>query len=144
MTAKEMIASSIEERREKFCKISDRIWEYAETRYEEYKSSALLRETLAEEGFSVEQSTAGMETAFVATYGSGRPVIAFLGEYDALYGLSQEAGTAKKSPVVEGGNGHGCGHNALGTGALAAAVALKNYMEEKGIPGTVKYFGCPR
>lgn len=143
MTAKEIIVSSIEERREKLCKISDRIWEYAETRYEEYKSFALLREALAEEGFSVEQGAAEMETAFVATYGSGRPVIAFLGEYDALYGLSQEAGIAEKRPLTEGGNGHGCGHHALGTGALAAALALKSYMEEKDLPGTVKYFGCP-
>jgi len=143
MTATENIVSLIEQRRDKLCKISDQIWGYAETRYEEYKSSALLCETLAEEGFAVEQGAAGMETAFVATYGDGKPVIAFLGEYDALYGLSQEAGIAEKRSLVEGGNGHGCGHHALGTGALAAALALKNYMTENDIPGTVKYYGCP-
>lgn len=143
MTAKEIIASSIEKRREKLCKISDRIWEYAETRYEEYKSSALLSETLAEEGFTIEQGAAGMETAFVASYGSGRPVIAFLGEYDALYGMSQQAGVFEKKPLIEGGKGHGCGHNALGVGSLAAALALKEYLQSEGIEGTVRYVGCP-
>lgn len=143
MTAKERISLSIEERRERLCNISDRIWEYAETRYEEYKSSALLCETLTEEGFTVECNVAGMETAFVASYGSGQPVIAFLGEFDALYGMSQIAGILEKKPLVEGGNGHGCGHHALGTGSLAAALALKDYIKNEGLEGTVRYVGCP-
>ncbi|MCU6794263.1 amidohydrolase, partial [Paenibacillus sp. WQ 127069] len=143
MVIKEKILPYIEAKREMLLKVSDSIWEYAETRYEEYKSSELLCKVLAEEGFAVTKGIADMETAFVASYGSGKPVIGFLGEYDALYGLSQVAGIAEKKPLVEGGKGHGCGHNALGTGALAAALAVKEYMKENNVKGTVKYFGCP-
>lgn len=143
MVVKEKVLPHLEARREMLLKVSDSIWEYAETRYEEYKSAELLSRVLAEEGFTVTQGIADMETAFVASYGSGKPVIGFLGEYDALYGLSQEAGIAEKKPLAEGGKGHGCGHHALGVGALAAALALKEYMKENNLKGTVKYFGCP-
>ncbi len=143
MVIKEKVLPYFEAKREMLLKISDSIWEYAETRYEEYKSSELLYKVLAEEGFTVTKGIADMETAFVASYGSGKPAIGFLGEYDALYGISQEAGIAEKKPLEEGGKGHGCGHHALGVGALAAALALKEYMKENNVKGTVKYFGCP-
>ena len=143
MVVKDKVLPYIDAKREMLLKVSDSIWEYAETRYEEHKSSELLCKVLAEEGFTVTKGIADMETAFVASYGSGKPVIGFLGEFDALYGLSQEADIAEKKPLVEGGNGHGCGHHALGTGALAAALAVKEYMKENNTKGTVKYFGCP-
>ena len=143
MAVKEKVLPYIEERTELLLKISDNIWEFAETRYEEYQSSELLCKVLADEGFSVTKGIADMETAFIATYGRGEPVIGFLGEYDALYGLSQEAGVAEKKLLIEGGKGHGCGHNALGVGSLAAALAVKEYIKENNVKGTVKYFGCP-
>ncbi len=140
---KEKVLSYIEAKQEMLLKISDSIWEYAETRFEEHKSSELLCKVLAEEGFAVTKGIADEKTAFVASYGSGKPVIGFLGEYDAQNGLSQVAGLAEKMPLVEGANGHGCGHHAIGTGALAAAIALKEYIKENNLKGTVKYFGCP-
>ncbi|MEL1136102.1 amidohydrolase [Desulfitobacterium sp. THU1] len=143
MVIKEKILPYIEAKREMLLNISDSIWEYAEPKFAEYKSSALLCQVLAEEGFAVTKGIAGMETAFVASYGSGKPVIAFLGEYDAQYGLSQEAGAAERKPLLDGGPGHGCGHHTIGVGALAAAFAVKEYIKEHEIKGTVKYFGCP-
>ncbi|MEL1136104.1 amidohydrolase [Desulfitobacterium sp. THU1] len=143
MVVKEKVLPYIEARQEMLIKVSDSIWEYAETRYEEYKSSELLCKVLAEEGFAVTKGIADMDTAFVASYGNGKPVIGFLGEFDALYGLSQEAGIAEKKPLIEGGKGHGCGHHALGVGSLAGVLALKEYMKENNVKGTVKYFGCP-
>lgn len=143
MVNKEKILPYIEAKREMLLNISDTIWEYAETRFEEYKSSDLLCKVLTEEGFTVEKGLADMETAFVASYGNGKPVIGFLGEFDALLGLSQEAEIIEKRPLVEGGNGHGCGHHALGVGSLAAAIAVKEYIKENNVKGTVKYFGCP-
>lgn len=137
------IAQIIEEKRDLFIAVSDKIWGYAETRFEEFQSAELLCKVLEQEGFTVERGVAGIETAFMGSFGSGKPVIAFLGEYDALSGLSQQAGLADRRPVVSGGNGHGCGHNLLGTGSLAAAVALKHYMEQHHIAGTVRYYGCP-
>ena len=89
----------------------------------------LLCKALESEGFYVEKGVAELETAFIGSYGSGKPVIAFLGEYDALSGLSQQAGTATKKAIQEGGNGHGCGHNLLGIGSLAAAIALREHMK---------------
>ena len=133
----------IEERSELFTQASDRIWEYAEMRFEEVQSSALLSEILSGEGFAVESGVAGISTAFVASFGSGSPVLAILGEYDALSGLSQKNGVAQQEPVVAGRSGHGCGHNLLGAGALAAAVALKHYMVENKTTGTIRYYGCP-
>src|SRR5579884_158740 len=115
------ISQIIEEKRNLLITASDKIWEYAETRFEEFQSSELLCTTLEQEGFTVERGVGGIETAFIGSFGSGKPVVAFLGEFDALSGLSQRAGSADRIPVVNGGNGHGCGHNLLGTGALAAA-----------------------
>jgi aminobenzoyl-glutamate utilization protein B len=122
--------------------ISDKIWEYAELPMDEYQSSRLLADTLEKHGFQVERGVAGMPTAFVATFGSGEPVLGFLAEYDALPRLSQKA-VPHQEPLIEGGSGHGCGHNLLGAGASAAAMAVKNVMEKHNLPGTIKLFGCP-
>ncbi len=128
---------------ETFGRISDRIWEYAELGLQEFDSARLLADTLEEAGFTVERGLAGMPTCFVATYGSGKPVIGLLGEFDALPMLSQKGRVPKKDPVVEGAPGHGCGHNAMGTAAVSAAIAVKKAMETYGIKGTIKVFGSP-
>ncbi len=127
----------------KFGNISDAIWNYAELGMQEFKSSALLIKTLEEEGFTVEKGVAGMPTCFVATWGSGRPVIGILGEFDALPGISQKALTPYQAPLVDGAPGHGCGHNMMGTAGIAAAIAVKRSMIEHNIPGTIKFFGSP-
>ena len=134
----------IDEKEEVICNTSDQIWGFAELSLKEYQSCALYCKVLKEEGFTVESPVAGIETAFAASYGSGSPVIGILGEYDALSGLSQEAGSAVRKEVVEGGCGHGCGHNMLGAGSMAAAFAIKKYLEDKPVgSGTVIFFGCP-
>jgi aminobenzoyl-glutamate utilization protein B len=128
---------------ERFGKISNAIWEYAELGLQEFQSSKLLADTLEQAGFKVERGLAGMPTCFVATYGSGKPVIGLLGEFDALPMLSQKGRVAKKDPVVEGAPGHGCGHNTMCTAAAAAAIAVKDAMDAFGIKGTIKVFGSP-
>ena len=116
---------------------------FAETALEEYKSSAYLADLLERNGFRVERGVAGMPTAFVAVYGSGKPVIGILGEYDALPGLSQKAAVSEQEVLVEGAPGHGCGHNLFGAGSIAAAIGIKSVIENRGLTGTVKLFGCP-
>lgn len=138
-----LISELVELKRETFCKVSDDIWGYAETRFEEKKSADLLCQILEQEGFHVKRNLAGMETAFVASYGDEGSAIGFLGEYDALSGLSQEADIPEKKLVSDASAGHGCGHNLLGVGSLAAAVALKDYLRETGKKGIVRYYGCP-
>lgn len=133
----------IDEKAREFTGLSDRIWDRPETAFVEYDSVRRLCDTLRREGFEVKEKEAGIDTAFSAKYGSGRPVIGLLGEFDALSGLSQEAGATEHCPVEKGGNGHGCGHNLLGTASLAAAVAVKEYLESAKVNGTVIYFGCP-
>lgn len=128
---------------ERFGKISDAIWSYAELGLQEFKSSGLLIETLESEGFSVQKGLAEMPTCFVASYGAGKPVIGILAEYDALPMISQKARTAQRDPLVEGAPGHGCGHNLMGTAASAAAIAVKKAMDKHQIAGTVKVFGSP-
>jgi len=132
----------IEQNRERLTKMSDAIWSYAELPLHEVKSSALLVKELEADGFSVQTGVSGMPTAFVGTWGSGTPVIGFLGEFDALSGLSQKA-VPTKEELVPGAPGHGCGHNLHGVGAFAAAIGLKKEMEARNLPGTIKYFGCP-
>ena len=140
---KQEIGSFIEKKRDVFIELSDKIWAFAETAFVEFQSADLLCEALEKEWFSVERGTGGVATAFCGSWGSGSPVIAFLGEYDALSGLSQKGGVAVKEPLVPGGNGHGCGHNNLGAGAFAAAVAFREYLKSSGKSGTVRYYGCP-
>ena len=123
--------------------LSRQIWEYAETGLKEDKSAAAIEELLAKEGFKVERNVGGIPTAFVATAGSGAPVVAIMAEYDALPGLSQKSGEAKKDPEKEGAPGHGCGHNLLGTAAVAAGVAANRARVEQKMPGTIKIFGTP-
>ena len=123
--------------------MSDALWDHPETGYHEHFAARLYCRMLEKLGFQVEQGLAGIETAFSGTYGSGKPVIGFLGEFDALPGLSQQANVTRMCPVTEGGPGHGCGHNLLGVGALAAALGVKKYLEDNKLPGTVKFFGCP-
>ena len=122
---------------------SDEIWGCAETAFTEEKSMKILCDVLKAEGFTVETGLAGVTTAFKGTFGSGKPVIGILGEFDALSGLDQEAGATEKIVVHDGASGHGCGHNMLGTASLSAAIGIKKYLEESGKPGTVIYFGCP-
>lgn len=121
------------------------IWGYAELSYEETKSAAALIAALKQEGFTIEEGIADIPTAFTATFtaGSGKPVVGFLAEYDALSGLSQKAGCPVQEAVQEGGAGHGCGHNLLGAGAMAAAIGLKHYLTQTGKSGTVILYGCP-
>lgn len=128
---------------EKFGRISDAIWGYAELGLQEFNSSKLLADTLEAAGFRVERGLAGMPTCFVATYGSGKPVIGLLGEFDALPAISQKGRVPKQDPVVEGAPGHGCGHNTMCTAAAAAAIAVKEAMTAHGLKGTIKVFGSP-
>ena len=123
-------------------RVSREIWGFAELGYHESKSSALLQEQLKKAGFSVQAGVADEPTGFVASYGSGKPVIAILGEFDALPGLSQQA-IATREPVVPGAPGHGCGHNLLGAGAALAIVAVKDFMAEHHLAGTLRYYGTP-
>ena len=136
------VVEGIEAKRQMYADIALQIWRFAETGYQELKSSALLAARLEEAGFTVQKGVAELPTAFVASYGSGRPVIAFIGEYDALPGLSQEAVTEKK-PVVAGAPGHACGHNLLGTASLAAAVAVKDWLASARREGTIRFYGTP-
>ena len=140
---KQAALAAIEEKRNTIIHVADSIWEYAELSLQEYKSCALYCEVLEKEGFQVDRGICGIETAFSASFGSGRPVIGVLAEYDALSGLSQKAGALEREEASSGGNGHGCGHNLLGAGALAAAIGIKAYLEKTGRQGTVILYGCP-
>jgi aminobenzoyl-glutamate utilization protein B len=138
---KQMTVDYIDRIEKELRDISDQIWSNPELQYKEYFASNLHKEYLKSKGFRIEEVD-GMDTAFIAFFGSGEPVIGILGEYDSLAGLSQKVSTFKE-PVTEGAPGHGCGHNLLGTGALGAAVAVKKMIEDGKVSGTVKYFGTP-
>jgi aminobenzoyl-glutamate utilization protein B len=142
---RDAICRAVEKRQEKFWRISDAIWSYAELGMEEYRSSGLLADVLEAAGFKVDRGVAGMPTAFLATWsrGSGHPTVGFLGEYDALPMLSQKAGLPKQEALVPGAPGHGCSHNTMCTAQALAVIALKERMEEKGLDGTLKLFGSP-
>ena len=126
-----------------FTAISGAIWDEPELSLKEFKAAALYTDALEKLGFTVQKNLCGIETAFSGSYGSGHPVIGILGEFDALSGLSQQSGVAEAQSVTPGGNGHGCGHNLLGAGSLAAAAAVKEYLAASGKSGTVVFFGCP-
>ncbi|MGE4277341.1 MAG: amidohydrolase [Lawsonibacter sp.] len=119
------------------------IWNFSELRFHEYHSSKAITDLLKAQGFTVKTNLAGMETAFTATAGSGHPVIGFLAEFDALSGLSQQAGVAHPAPRPESDSGHGCGHSLLGVGAVGAALLLRDYLDENRKSGTVVLVGCP-
>jgi aminobenzoyl-glutamate utilization protein B len=137
------ILEFVETHGKEFTDLSDRIWEYAETCFKEQKSSADQIEILKKYGFSIATPVADMDTAFIAEYGSGKPVLAFLGEYDALPGLSQKADVTEPDPLEDGGNGHGCGHNILGSGMVEAVCATREMIEKYHMEGTIRYYGCP-
>ena len=126
-----------------FTDISDQVWGFAELSLKEFKSTELYCQKLRELGFAVTENLGGIRTSFCGAWGSGHPVIGILGEFDALDGLSQKPGLAQPDPLVPGASGHGCGHNLLGAGSLAAAAAVKKYLEDTGKPGTVIFYGCP-
>ena len=139
---KAMAVQNLQNAYDQYKNIALQIWNHAELGYKEVKSSALLQETLKKEGFAVESGVAEIPTAFVATYGSGQPVIGILAEFDALPGLAQEAVPEKKSIAGKPG-GHGCGHHLFGTASIAAGIEIKKLIEQKKLIGTIKVFGCP-
>jgi aminobenzoyl-glutamate utilization protein B len=134
-------SADLQSKYEQYKKTALTIWDYAEMGYKEVKSSALHQQTLKDAGFNVQAGIAEIPTAFVATYGSGKPVIAILAEYDALPGLSQTNAPQKESAGKDAG--HGCGHHLFGTASVAAGIAIKKLIEKKKLTGTIKVFGCP-
>ena len=142
MRSKMDIADWLDEHQQRFTRMADEIWDNPELQFVEFKASKLQADFLAAEGFRITWDIGGLSTAFMAEWGAGKPVIAFAGEYDALPGLSQQDGH-EREPIEAGAAGHGCGHNLLGTGCLAAAVAFKQWLDLSGRAGTVRYYGCP-
>lgn len=142
-TEKQSAVDSIDALSSKLKSLSDDIWEHPECSLKEHYAAKRYCETLEQLGFHVTQGLGGIETAFSGSFGSGKPVIGILGEFDALSGLSQAAGETSAHPLQPGGNGHGCGHNLLGVGALAAACAVKQYLQQTGAEGTIIFYGCP-
>lgn len=140
--ARDDVISFLDGRYEETADIARNLWELAEVGYQETESSALLQAELAQAGFSIEAGVAGIPTAFVASYGSGEPVIAILAEYDALPGINQDAVPAR-SPIPGKGAGHACGHNLFGAGSVGAALAVAHWLEETGSAGTVRLYGTP-
>lgn len=138
---KKNISSLIERRAQEFIDLAEKIWERPEVALEEVYASSLQMEYLAANGFRV-RNVNGLSTAFTAEFGNGKPVIGLLGEYDALPGLSQKV-TAQREPIAADDPGHGCGHNLIGVGCIAAAIAIKELIEKGLLNGTIKYFGCP-
>ena len=143
MQEKRAALDVIDEKKSMLFSLSDQLWENPEVKYKEFSAADQFCQILEGEGFQVEKNLAGIKTAFSGSYGEGRPVIGILAEYDALPGLSQLAGVTEKKPEKEGAPGHGCGHNLLGTGALGAAIAVKEHLKKTGKSGTIKLMGCP-
>src|SRR5687767_1327125 len=140
--AKKFALDLVAKQRAELVALSDRVWELAETALSEEQSSQVLADYAEAKGFTVQRGVAGMPTAFVASYGQGRPVIAIMGEYDALPGISQKASTVKEA-AREGAAGHGCGHNLFGAASLGAAVAIKEAMAAGAFTGTIRFLGTP-
>jgi len=143
MQNSERIWQLVDVRKDQYEALSDRIWDAPEIAYNEYTAVAEHKAMLEAEGFRVTENLAGIPTAVMGEAGEDGPIIAILGEYDALPGLSQEAGIAEPRPLSGDGMGHGCGHNLLGSGSLLAAAAVKDWLKENGIKGRVRYYGCP-
>jgi aminobenzoyl-glutamate utilization protein B len=139
---KETLLKQMDARAAHYGEVSRQIWEFAEVGYKEHKSADLLKSELRQAGFAVQDSVASIPTAFTANWGQGKPVIAVLGEYDALPGLSQDS-VPERKPIVDAAPGHGCGHNLLGTASLFAAVSIKNWLSENKISGTIRFYGTP-
>ncbi|MBQ2106908.1 MAG: amidohydrolase, partial [Lachnospiraceae bacterium] len=130
MDYRNIISELVDEKKQVYAEMSDAIWGFAEPRFQEFESSKIQQEYLASRGFAIKADLAGEETAFIAEYGSGKPILAFLGEFDALSSLQQEADQTERILIEGKTNGHGCHHHLLGTSAVAAVDALKAYMEE--------------
>src|SRR5271154_7107979 len=133
----------VDTKKDDFEALADRVWGMPELCYGEVRSCAEHTAMLEQHGFRVTKNVAGIPTAVMGEAGEGGPVIAILGEYDALPGLSQEAGVAEPKPMAGDGYGHGCGHNLLGSASMLAATAVKDYLAAHGIKGRVRYYGCP-
>src|SRR5215467_15623172 len=143
MDNSEQIWRLVDAKKDPFEALSDRIWGMPELQYAEHRSVAEHLKEMEKEGFRITKNVADIPTAIIGEAGEGGPVIAILGEYDALPGLSQEAGITEPRPIPGNGNGHGCGHNLLGSAALLAATAIKDYLAANGLKGRVRYYGCP-
>jgi aminobenzoyl-glutamate utilization protein B len=139
---KKAAVASVDQHAAKLTELSDQIWAFAETALREHRSSKLLADFAEKQGFTVTRNVSGMPTAFIASFGSGKPVIGIMGEYDALPGVSQMA-RFEKSPLVEGGAGHGCGHNLFGAASLGAALAIKEQIAAGKLKGTIRFYGTP-
>lgn len=139
---KEAILSSVEKHKDELTKLSDEVWAYAEPALKERKSSKALADYAESQGFVVKRGVAGIPTAFIAEYGTGRPIIGILGEYDALPGISQKAQPTKE-PYEVGAAGHGCGHNLFGVGSLGAALSVKELLQQGKLKGTIRFYGTP-
>ncbi|MEO9661859.1 MAG: amidohydrolase [Maribacter dokdonensis] len=135
------IIKKLEQKSDEYGNIAQNIWEFAEMGYQEEQSSGLLQKTLKDAGFSIKTGVAGIPTAFIAEYGSGSPVIAIMGEYDALPGLSQKATAEKESAGAAAG--HACGHHLFGTASTAAAISTKEWLEANKAKGTIRFYGTP-
>ena len=140
---KQAAIAAVEAKAALIADVADSVWSYAELSLQEERSAAKYCQVLEQEGFIVEAGICGIPTAFSASFGSGRPIIGILAEYDALSGLSQQGGCPVRRELTPGGTGHGCGHHLLGAGALAAALGVKHYLQQTGHPGTVVLYGCP-
>ena len=143
MNEAQFIRQTVKEKAAEITGISQGLWEYGEPGYQEEKSAELIKNVLKAENFQVESGLAGIPTAFRGRYGAGKPVIGILAEFDALPDLSQKAGVAQRCPIPGKQFGHGCGHNALGAGAVGAAIAAKEYLKANSLPGTIELYGCP-
>ena len=141
--AKKAALAAIDEKNKLIAEVADSIWDYAELSMQEVKSAALYCQVLEQEGFQVERKLCGIPTAFSGSFGSGKPRIGILGEFDALSGLDQCPGSTKRESLNPGGNGQGCGHNLLGAAAFGAALAVKKAIEAGLLHGTVVFYGCP-
>jgi aminobenzoyl-glutamate utilization protein B len=139
---KRAAVDSVERHAAEMVQLSDQIWTFAETALQEHRSSKLLADYAESKGFKVERGVSNMPTAFIASFGQGRPIIGIMGEYDALPGLSQKA-SSEKIPLAEGAGGHGCGHNMFGAGSMGAALAIKEQIEAGKLKGTIRYYGTP-
>ena len=142
-TNKRAIWDFVSKNQKRFQELADKVWSTPETCYSEQNSMSAHVDELIYHGFSVTKGIANIPTAVVGEYGTDGPIIAFLGEYDALAGLSQKADVFHQDPVKKGENGHGCGHNLLGSASMQAAVALKEWLKDSNLPGVVRYYGCP-
>ena len=142
-TNKHVIWDFVSRNQKRFQELADKVWSTPETCYSEQNSMSAHVDELIYHGFSVTKGIANIPTAVIGEYGNGGPIIAFLGEYDALAGLSQKADVFYQDPIKKGANGHGCGHNLLGSASMQAAVALKEWLKDSNLPGVVRYYGCP-